>query len=247
LYSVYNIESRSLSLRIVWYIIEYIQVFSGVAWLHGLLIMHRDVKPSNILIYSSPTSPQRAILTDFGWSKTLNSTEDSVPGGLGGHDLPAQLEEGATPGCVSFPYRAPELFLKLPYGAGVDVWAAGVVFRELITGRLMVRAMDKAKLSGKLSGPEPGLTVCAALGGKICEKTMPGVTESATWVKDVEADPLLPFIDNLLPPSWMGLRGLSDQALTLNPKLRPQATHIVERLAGFMCRVQPACSVSGHV
>ena len=92
-------------------------VFSGLAHLHGLGIIHRDVKPSNILL-ASPTGP--AYLTDFGvaW---LPSDPGSEPG-----------DEKILDVCTTC-YRPPELlFGNTGYGTSLDQWSAGCVAAQVL-------------------------------------------------------------------------------------------------------------------
>lgn len=91
-------------------------VFTALASLHSQGIIHRDVKPSAILL-ESPTGP--AYLSDFGasWHPTLSAATEPADNKI--------LDIGTGP------YRAPEvLFGNHSYGPAVDMWGAGVMLAE---------------------------------------------------------------------------------------------------------------------
>ncbi|XP_058806186.1 cyclin-dependent kinase-like 1 isoform X2 [Phymastichus coffea] len=90
------------------------QVLRGLNFCHGNHIMHRDVKPENVLV-----SPNGVIkLCDFGF---------------------ARMVSGANESCTDYVatrwYRAPELLVGDPrYGRAVDTWAAGCLYAEMLSG-----------------------------------------------------------------------------------------------------------------
>lgn len=90
----------------------------ALEYAHSQKVLHRDVKPTNILI----TQNGQPMLTDFGVAKILD-IEDG------------QTLTGAGMGVGTPEYMAPEQALGQSVDGRVDVYALGVVFYELITGR----------------------------------------------------------------------------------------------------------------
>ncbi|ATY63730.1 cell division kinase (Ctk1) [Cordyceps militaris] len=94
-------------------------VLRALAHIHEQGILHRDVKPSAILL-DGPAGP--AYLADFGtaWHPALSAGTEPAAAKI--------LDIGTGP------YRAPEvLFVNKAYGAEVDVWALGVMLAECLT------------------------------------------------------------------------------------------------------------------
>ena len=100
-----------------------IPVGRALQYAHGRNVIHRDVKPSNILI----TESGEPMLTDFGVAKIL----DAVDG---------QTLTGTGVGVGTPPYMAPEQGLGKEIDGRADIYALGVVFYELVTGRAPYKA-----------------------------------------------------------------------------------------------------------
>lgn len=95
------------------------QLLLSLEWMHAKGIVHRDVKPANILISGLPARPQ-VRLCDFGLSGVLSP--------------PAPLD---TPGTVTSWYRAPEICFNASYAEKVDLWSLGAVMFEVVARRAL--------------------------------------------------------------------------------------------------------------
>ncbi|KAJ8304698.1 hypothetical protein KUTeg_018281 [Tegillarca granosa] len=89
-----------------------LQTMEGLEYLHTHWILHRDLKPNNLLINKHGVLK----LGDFGLAKFFGS-----PGRVFTHHV------------VTRWYRCPELlFGARQYGTGVDIWAVGCILAELL-------------------------------------------------------------------------------------------------------------------
>lgn len=95
----------------------------GVAWLHRMKILHRDVKSPNVLV----TDLFHVKLCDFGLAKAKTETQTATK----------------NTGGTSKRWRAPELFkLGAKYNEACDVFSFAVFMLEVATGEVRVRCVS---------------------------------------------------------------------------------------------------------
>jgi hypothetical protein len=90
-------------------------ILSGVAYIHSQNVIHRDLKPGNILI----NNPNDVRIADFGMAKYVPSITDVTKYTI----------------CTEM-YRAPELMVRdkgATYSTAIDMWSVGCIFYELLT------------------------------------------------------------------------------------------------------------------
>jgi tRNA A-37 threonylcarbamoyl transferase component Bud32 len=102
------------------------QIASALAETHARGLVHRDVKPSNIML-----TPSGAKLVDFGISTMINEGGDATQG------VEADPPQGLPGMLLGTPaYVAPEVVAGCTAGAPADVYALGMLLYRTLTGRL---------------------------------------------------------------------------------------------------------------
>ena len=112
------------------------QIVSGVAAIHAAGVVHRDLKPDNIVV----ATDGRAVIVDFGLAREPGAKE-AARGDASTVDLetPATLtREGAIVGTPR--YMSPEQAAGDAVDMRADVWALGLIGYELVTGKLPQQA-----------------------------------------------------------------------------------------------------------
>ena len=106
------------------------QMAAGLAAIHAAGIVHRDIKPNNIML-DGAGSDVRLCITDFGLARA-HEAEPSLSG------------KGLVAGTPD--YMAPELYLGQPPSQASDLFAFGVVLHQVFTGQRPSVAPDSPRL-----------------------------------------------------------------------------------------------------
>jgi predicted Ser/Thr protein kinase len=113
-----------------------VQVASALAYAHGRGVIHRDVKPHNVLL----TADGHAKLTDFGIARV--------------DDAPALTNPGRVLGTGD--YVAPEQAQGLPLDGRADIYALGALLYHCLTGVPPYRGASFVEIAGQhLRAPVP--------------------------------------------------------------------------------------------
>mmetsp|Transcript_8392 Transcript_8392/g.25224 ORF Transcript_8392/g.25224 Transcript_8392/m.25224 type:complete len:309 (+) Transcript_8392:100-1026(+) len=96
------------------------QILNGLQHCHANSVMHRDLKPQNILVSSDGSVK----LADFGLGRVFSAAEGPY-----------------TQEIITLWYRSPEILLgKTNYSTAVDIWSVGCIFAEMLLGRVLFNA-----------------------------------------------------------------------------------------------------------
>ncbi|KEG10420.1 protein kinase [Trypanosoma grayi] len=111
----------------VWYF--FLSALAGVSHLHQKNILHRDLKPQNLLLTGRREKPPRVLVSDFGTATLLGELSYERTGGTG-----------------TMEYMAPELFECAPghdseyihtHTKATDVWSLGMILHYLACDRTL--------------------------------------------------------------------------------------------------------------
>lgn len=99
----------------------FVQIMSGIEYLHHNGVVHRDLKPENIM-FANEDEDSILKIVDFGLGRAVE---------------PEELDSGRArfwSRCGSPNYVAPEVLNRRGYGMECDIWSAGVILYITLTG-----------------------------------------------------------------------------------------------------------------
>ncbi|XP_066598664.1 cyclin-dependent kinase-like 1 isoform X2 [Prorops nasuta] len=192
------------------------QVLRGLNFCHNNHIMHRDVKPENILV-----SPNGIIkLCDFGFARFITGQNESC-----------------TDYVATRWYRAPELLVGDPrYGKPVDVWATGCLYAEMVSGHALFPGNSDVdqlyritKLLGDVCGKHQSMISRNGTGKGLRRANTDDSNSSQTGIASLRG----------LFPTWSAVcLNFLGQCLRMDPDARPRCSTLLQHplftLDGFV-------------
>ena len=148
----------------------FIELLAAVQYAHSVLIVHRDIKPGNIIV----TEEGRVVLLDFGVAKLLMPETTLL--------ITPELSGGLTeiaPAALTLDYASPEQVANQNVGTGTDIYSLGIVLYELLAGcrpyrlqRASRAAMEEAILDQEILPPSARVTDAAAKNLKLTRQAL---------------------------------------------------------------------------
>ncbi len=116
------------------------QILKALDHAHRRQVVHRDIKPGNLFLTPRNDDPDFVKVLDFGIARSVDS------GPPGPDDEPHEEITTARQICGTPQYMAPEQITGGPVDQRSDLYALGVVFYRLLTGRLPFTERDHSAL-----------------------------------------------------------------------------------------------------
>ena len=153
------------------------QIAAGIRYLHSQGVIHRDIKPGNILVASE--TPLRLLLTDFDVSKCLDpEVETSL----------------MTSNVGTLAFKAPEFFQRtssgnIEYHRNVDIYAAGLTFLAILQAekgqRMLIPHIETPMEDSEIHVPSIGQLIAERIKYKVPELNIAALKNRAKILKGI--------------------------------------------------------------
>jgi serine/threonine protein kinase len=210
-----NITRGPMELRETVDILE--QVCAALSRAHDMGVVHRDLKPDNIYLMERGGKKNFVKILDFGLAKVAREGK--------------LAEEGAVFGTPE--YISPEQARGEEAGPQSDLYSLGIIFYEMLTGRLPFEDRDRDKLFGmQIYKPPPPPSTYVKTISPIAEGIIMKLLAKASEERYADAHHLLEEIKNLqrLVPRDDGTLGEEPSRLSLHPP-EPKRSHSIPEFA----------------
>ncbi|KAI8983708.1 MAP kinase [Pilobolus umbonatus] len=171
------------------------QICRGLKYIHSANVLHRDLKPGNLLV----NADCELKICDFGLARGYSDND--------AHNAGFMTEYVATRW-----YRAPEIMLSFQsYTKAIDIWSVGCIFAEMLGGRPLFKGRDYVDQLNQILG---------ILGSPDEETLMRvGSDRAQVYIRSLPRMPKIPF-ENLYPNANPLAIDLLNKLLEFDPSKR---------------------------
>jgi len=140
LLSMYPIEERKNYVHNI-----FDQVIDGLQYIHSRNVIHRDMKPSNILIRFDENDDPLIVITDFGCAKKISQLDGMIV-------IPDNLI-ASSEAIGTIVYVAPEIQCFETYGFPSDIYSLGIILLRILSDETLNRSLGFDQLISNLNIP----------------------------------------------------------------------------------------------
>ncbi|KJE96777.1 CMGC/CDK protein kinase, variant [Capsaspora owczarzaki ATCC 30864] len=176
------------------------QVLRGIAYCHSKSILHRDLKPQNLLLNRATGDVK---LADFGLARAFG-----IPVKAFSHEV------------VTLWYRPPDVLMgSQVYSTSIDMWSIGCIFGEMTTGRPLFAGKNVDEQLARIFKQR----------GTPTELTWPGVSQLPNFRGDFPVTPAVQLASIVPKMDSLGVT-LLNRLLQYNPAMRVSAAEALQHV-----------------
>nr|KAJ3422059.1 Mitogen-activated protein kinase [Polyrhizophydium stewartii] len=171
------------------------QICRGLKYIHSANVLHRDLKPGNLLV----NADCELKICDFGLARGFSDEPDANGGFM--------TEYVATRW-----YRAPEIMLSFKsYTKAIDMWSVGCIFAELLGGKPLFKGRDYVDQLNQI------LSICGTPDDETLSRI--GSDRAQMYIRSLPRMPKIPFV-HLYPNASAYALDMLEGLLKFDPAAR---------------------------